>query len=369
MSPRANLYLAMNVDSEVPSPPLSTFNGWVKQICPDMLEKRTQAFLNLVFPGFLKPLGAANPRILTPLQDFSEGRFRRYSGDVEFARGRYYTVCRNASGDDGGTLAAELMAYSDTRRKVVSITDPSVPGHGEEANQSQIHAQFGDQACLCISVAELFGVENGIPKLGPAVSVTLPLFLSPINATQVLDLRLPQTQDWFCGVIGKLECEFRYVGWGKLKPQSFQEMIPTLMHPARGGLAFHQAVGGWLRLQGISSLIYPSARRDVRVCVENGQVSSHDGWNLVAYGSEDGQLPNHPTSLAHFGFLGKWLTPDEISVTIDWQQSENTRGWQVIGVPDREAAQREDGILESLHDTKDPESLLSTLEAIGFDFG
>ena len=152
----------------------------LKQLRLDMLEERTKTFLNLVFPGFLQLLGVANPIILTPLQDFSEGRFRRYSGDVEFSRGRYYTVCRNSNGDDGGTLAAELMAYSARKQMIVWITDPSVPGHGEQAIQSQIRAHYGDQPCLCISVAELSSIENRIANVGQAVYVILPLFLSPI---------------------------------------------------------------------------------------------------------------------------------------------------------------------------------------------
>jgi hypothetical protein len=145
-------------------------------------------------------------------------------------------------------------------------------------------------------------------------------------------------------------------------------MIPTLMHPSRGGLVFHQAVGGWLRAQGASSLIYPSARRDVQVRVENRQISSHDGWNLVAYGSEDEQLPDPPTDLAHFGFLGKWLTATEISATIGWCSSENARWWRVSGVANREAAHRDYAILDSLHHSHDQDSLRSRLETIGFDF-
>jgi hypothetical protein len=358
----------MRIDAEVFPPPLSTFHGWVKQLRFDMLEERTKAFLNLVFPGFLQPLGVANPKVLTPLQDFSEGRFRRYSGDVEFSRGRYYTVCRNSNGDDRGTLAAELMAYSAHKQMIIWITDPSVPGHGEQEIRSRIRAQYGDQPCLCISAAELSSIENQIANLGPTVYVILPLFLSPISATEVVDLRLPETQDWFCRTFGQLECNFRYVGWSKLKPKSFREMIPTLIHPARGGLAFHQAVGGWLRAQGISALVYPSARRNVHVSFENQNVASFDGWNLVAYGSEDGGPPLPPTDFAHFGFLGKWLSDDEISINVEWHQSENARRWAVSGVTHRESARREHEVLETLRSSKDQEPLRSSLEKLGFDF-
>jgi hypothetical protein len=358
----------MRLDAEVFPPPLSTFHGWVKQLRPDMLEERTKAFLNLVFPGFLQSLGEANPLILTPLQDFSEGRFRRYSGDVEFSRSRYYTICRNSNGDDGGTLAAELLAYSARKQMIVWITDPSVPGHGDQAMQSQIRAQYGDQPCLYISVVELSSIENRIANLGPTVNVILPLFLSPISATQVVDLRLPETQDWFCRTFGELECNFHYLGWSKLKPKSFREMIPTLIHPARGGLVFHQAVGGWLRAQGISALIYPSARCNVYVSFENQNVASFGGWNLVACGSEDRDLPLPPTGLAHFGFLGKWLSGDEISINVEWHQSENARRWAVSGVTGRESARRENEILESLRSSKDREALQSSLEKLGFDF-
>src|SRR5262245_47385774 len=39
--------------------------------------------------------------------------YRRFAGDAAMPRGRYYSVANDASGNDGGTLAAELCAYSD----------------------------------------------------------------------------------------------------------------------------------------------------------------------------------------------------------------------------------------------------------------
>ena len=40
---------------------------------------------------------------------------RRYDGDRTLPHGRYHTVCRDAEGDDGGTLGRELKFYVNAR--------------------------------------------------------------------------------------------------------------------------------------------------------------------------------------------------------------------------------------------------------------
>jgi hypothetical protein len=75
-------------------------------------------FLNAAFGGFLtgaKPPGDVHALLaaFTP-NVFREHRLpRRYDGDRTLPHGRYYTVCKNAEGDDSGTLYRELKFYKD----------------------------------------------------------------------------------------------------------------------------------------------------------------------------------------------------------------------------------------------------------------
>jgi hypothetical protein len=350
--------------------PLSTFDGWVKQIRSEMLEERTRAFLDIAFPGFTRKLGEVNPRILTPLQEFSEGRLRRYAGSTGLPPGQYFTLARQSGGDDGGTLVAELLSYWNAdSRLAVWITDPSVPDHGEESSRSYVRSRFGDKPCLCISIAETMGLEQGTVLLGTEIMLVVPVLVVPVHATHVLDLRLPQAQDWFCRTFGPLECQIRdFGGWAKLKPERFRDMIPTLLHPALGGIAFHHAVGAWLSSHGVSALIYPSARRDAQVAAQGQTVVSHDGWNLVAFGGLDGALPK-PVSSDQFGFLGKWLSTEDVMIDLSWEETDQGRAWRVTGVESRESQRRR----SLLMDVTQQESgkggwLRERLEQIGFVF-
>ena len=94
------------------------FRSFVKQVRPSALSPSQRSFLNAAFGGFLagvQPPGNVNALLasITP-NVFQENRLpRRYDGDRTSARGRYYTVCKNAEGDDGGALGRELKFYKD----------------------------------------------------------------------------------------------------------------------------------------------------------------------------------------------------------------------------------------------------------------
>jgi hypothetical protein len=352
--------------------PLSTFDGYAKQIRSEMLEQRSRDFLSLAFPGFLKELGEVNPTILTPTQEFSGVRLRRYAGGTQLPPGQYFTVARGPAGDDGGTLVAELLSYwNEEARLAAWITDPAVPGQGDESVREHVRAQFGDKPCLCISIAEVLGVQDGIMQLATEFALVVPVLVTPVHATHVVDLRLPQVQDWFCGTFGTLEKEAirrRFGGFALLKPADFRELIPTLVHPAAGGIAFHHAVGAWLSSHGVSALIYPSARRDARAAAEGQNVVSHDGWNLVAFGGLQGELPRQ-MDFDQFGYLGKWLSPEDSLIEVDWQQTPQGRAWAVRGAEGREAQRRRSLLMEVLEKEQGkPGWLRERLESIGFSY-
>ena len=118
--------------------PTSTFSGFVKQVRPAELSTLERNFLNAALGGFLesaKPAGHVHAMLaaLTPQASHEERLPRRYDGDRTLPHGRYYTVCKNAEGDDSGTLSSELMFYkrADVAGGHIEIFDPAIDGQRE----------------------------------------------------------------------------------------------------------------------------------------------------------------------------------------------------------------------------------------------
>src|ERR1700730_13296477 len=61
-------------------------------------------------------------------------RYRRFSGGQDLPSGRYYSVCMNELGHDGGTLVAELKNYIDP--------EVSGPIHVCDSSDAFLLAQF-----------------------------------------------------------------------------------------------------------------------------------------------------------------------------------------------------------------------------------
>lgn len=99
--------------------PLTTFSGWLKQINVDELNPMGLLALDYGFPHFMNFLDFNEDQAHNTLTrrgygvtEFANpGRARRFAGDHTLPRGRYYTVCKNAKGDDNNTLQGELWAY------------------------------------------------------------------------------------------------------------------------------------------------------------------------------------------------------------------------------------------------------------------
>lgn len=65
--------------------------------------------------------------------------------------------------------------------------------------------------------------------------------------------------------------------------KSFLGILPALLHQDGGGDSTCRAIGFWLRSLGGEAFVYPSARTDCGVLVENGIIKHWHGWNLVDY--------------------------------------------------------------------------------------
>ena len=64
---------------------------------------------------------------------------------------------------------------------------------------------------------------------------------------------------------------------------SFIHMLPWLMIRDNGGDSLTNAIGSYLREIGVNALIFPSARSDVYVEFQDGELVDYSGWNLVDY--------------------------------------------------------------------------------------
>jgi hypothetical protein len=99
---------------------LTTLRGWVKQIKTERLDDHSRELIEGCFPEFLNQqkisnwLASADVSLsLGAKETFTtgHGRLRRFAGDQTLPGGRYFALCNDKSGTDGGTLVWELMSY------------------------------------------------------------------------------------------------------------------------------------------------------------------------------------------------------------------------------------------------------------------
>ena len=230
-------------------------------------------------------------------------------------RGRYYTVCRSESGDDRGTLINELRAYYDPYHAgLVDIFDTTVPSSCERlpsfvASQLSRRAAAQRPGHLVLVIRPLGG--KPFPMDSPPFAVALPLSVRNVTVDRAIDLRNPECARWLSrrlstltwAIDGKEIAAFP----GKSPLSEFRELLPSLYTQALGGAAGATQIAGlWLRRLGVDGVIFPSARSDAYVMVNDGAVEGWSGWNLVDYrGAEQplyrGQIdtiPYWPTWIA-----------------------------------------------------------------------
>jgi len=294
------------VDEMIRSMPLVVFEGWLKQIDVDELNPVGQIALDRGFPLFLSWVDFSEDTAHNVMTRRGYGmsafyrppRTRRYAGDDTLPRGRYYTVCRNSRGDDGGALIGELYAYYRVHTAgVVAIVDSADEKSIHQMRESGfwklpplqtpfIGVLFAPWQNTANPIAKLFDVEP--PN---TLSVLLPLTIRQTRIDRVLDLRQPEAARWFAYYFSRLVVDTRTDAdpkWIRCCPnrpplESIEAMLPTLLTQEQGGGLFCQMAGSWLRQHGVNALVYPSARNDVRVEVMDGAVVDSSGWNLVDY--------------------------------------------------------------------------------------
>jgi hypothetical protein len=265
--------------------PLSSFDGWIKQISPAQLNELGLATLSEAFPRFLgsDPDLEERRRLEERAKHVDvvyrrKGPARRFEGDESLPRGRYYSVCEDRDGHDSGTLCLELSAYaSDTCLVAVCdlLDSKRHPLFESLPSRPAIAIAFLSRPATRL-LREVFGeCRQGVP------TVFIPYIVTEVSLERVLDLRSLSVQQWFFGSFRHGDLVFT-----KQAPNdvdSFLGMLPSLMFPDLGGSEFCRGGGHWLRHYGVAGLLYPSARSDAGVTYNDRILVRFKGWNLVVY--------------------------------------------------------------------------------------
>lgn len=332
--------------------PTTSFKAWLKQIWMSDLNETGRKALDTALPHFAATYTPTQEAVSEMEKQAAQGlvtfyvkhwpRERRFAGDFRLGRGCYYTIAKDKTGDDSGTLVGELNAYYDGA-KAGAVLIGELPVEGGVVGLPNENIWAGRPICLIFfPKRSRFSLQDQNPRL-----VALTTQVSYHEIDEVIDLRIPEVADWFTRFFSTLEMEgspcFPF-----LSPLSrFDQLIPTLLSQVRGGHVFTQIVGTWLRKHGVSALIYPSARASSFVRCEQGRVADSEGWCLVDY---RGTPPPISTTCVYAGMewasrisYGDGLieregysgTEDSVfsSVKIHYEDSgRRTGSWEVFGL-------------------------------------
>jgi hypothetical protein len=274
--------------------PLTSEILLVKQVNRAGLSRSERGFLNAAFRGFIdgvEPPGRASEWLAREAEargaDYRhENRVpRRYDGDETLPPGRYYTVAKGREGDDGGTLCREMQFYMNAAAAEghVEIFDPVVPSDRKSIAALGMDADAEDRI---VARYLPFAQDEG-PSAPMGILFSIPLVTEELRVEKVLDLRRPAAADWLCRTISTLQIVIGdtrlpcYASRGGLT--SFAQMLPSLLDQSRGGGNFHKIVGLYLRQLKVEGLVFPSARSDIRLRIDQGQPAESYGWCFVDY--------------------------------------------------------------------------------------
>jgi hypothetical protein len=173
------------------------------------------------------------------------------------------------------------------------------------------------------------GLRSSIAT-GRGIAVTYGIRQYEVELDDVVDLRDPDTQEWFTDTFVRLEIEGEKrtaAATGMTFPRkeplrSFGDLLPVVTSlETGGGMAFGQAVGQWLRRHRVSALIFPSARSNTFNRVVDGAPSDWNGWNLVLYRDAP-----EPQPLDLFGRMATWADPDHDHIRVNYADRGSERG-------------------------------------------
>lgn len=341
--------------------PLSRFRGAVKQVPKHpILNDAAMTIMDTVFPTFSNTIKFDPDETVALMENDLDGQHteffdamveflaeqepkeerqeRRYAGDRNLSRGRYFTVCNGPNGEDSQTLCREVFAYIDS----------SVPGiaYVGDSWDTQIYTALGGDKlpdefrnCLYVMLLEPFDESEQAayqqsyhPVLKSLKSphglklLPIPVRWYDVEIPNVLDMRRPEVQEWlfqfFCAGDGAVLIK-------PAKPAgSFYEMLPALCHPYRGGSGVTAGIGSWLRTMGVDALVYPSARSNTMIQVDsNGKLVGEHGWSLLVYSGAEPDYQVHADS-------NPWYNFESLGYDREIGVHKEGSSWRLTGIED-----------------------------------
>lgn len=334
---------------------------WVKQIALGELNEFEQIALKSACVGYADD--TTPPEVLTQRKaemesivgpniesQIEDQAYRRFAGDHTLTRGHYYSLARDSSGDDGGTLLNELRTYYRPELSgIVQFYDSTLANDRDALVQAGIPVE-PEPGLYLHFVSTKMRPNPFIRFAGLSLDSTVvrvPISVDRLRVCQVVDLREPSTA-WL------LARQLTEITWqldgleipafmNLPKQDSFKTLIPSLLEQNMSGTDFTDVIGLWMRHNGIHGLIYPSARADARVEVRKGVLTSWAGFNYVSYegiGNPEAQAFFHIASrLPQRVRFCPLLSTDPLielpRVSVHFNDDgEHARTWRVEGLRD-----------------------------------
>jgi hypothetical protein len=264
-------------------------------------------------------------------------RPRRFAGGPGLRPESYSTISTPTG--DRGALRDELTAYYSGSAGIwVMIYDPTVEewvtDHLREQGVPDVDLPLLyivyklEETMSADTLAKIHQVDPSF-RIGEKLGMTYGVRQSDITLERVIDLRYPEAQEWFVETFVALEVEAAsqqrgpviYLNTGR-PPSTFGEMLPVISSlETGGGMVFSQAVGAWLRAHGANGLIFPGARSNCHSVVDDGELVSSSGWNLVRY-----EGATAPVNNDLFGLMGQWQDPDHDHIRVRFAETGSARG-------------------------------------------
>lgn len=294
--------------------PLTTFDGHLKRVDRTLLGDAAACVIDRAFPHFWpadpnseEMVRRKNALLEAGVDYLYQARDppRRLAGCRGLNKGRYATLCLDASGNDEGTLVNELNAYLDPLRAgLLTFFDLGIPQHLEGFKRFEPSAEPQNTIALLlvgrpgarspvIQELDSRGITPGADRRQSEercmIGVEIPYRVDTVRIPGVFDLRTPTCQAFLVEEFFKKDCEV-LTKRNRDGVTRFLETLPLLMNPDRGGGVpedrnggLLQALAAFLRKRGVQALIFPSARSNVLAEIQDHVLRRWRGWCLVDY--------------------------------------------------------------------------------------
>lgn len=285
-------------------PQFTTFKGNLKFTRQSMADQYGKDAMNFVAPGFSADtkldledseetkseneyrriyLKVAKEMGFQTSETNLEPKKRRFAGDYTLSRGAYFGVCLQGSQWDANVLATEINAYRVPELNGFTLcgdlNDQVVADNSNNGVRENALGFLIENAALFL---KKYPQHKDLVKKQKSIVVKYPYAVEYREILNVIDLRLPQTQEWFYEKF-KTGDGIYFQKPNGTNIDSFYDMLPALMHLKTGGNYETQGIGIWMRHNSVNALVFPSARSDTYASINNGSLEESSGWNLVDY--------------------------------------------------------------------------------------